>query len=82
MVFDYLLQCFELQGDTGVMKRIILIFVFCLQTIFASAAFAWSPLEQIESAVDRIQNCYLPSVVSEQGEQGESSEEEEEPDCE
>ena len=67
------------------MKQLILVFLVTLQTIFSSAALAWSPLDGFESAVDKLQqfqNCYLPAVTSDEGEAAENKEEEEEPDCE
>ncbi len=66
------------------MKQLILVFVITLHTIFSSAALAWSPLDGVESAVDRIQqfqHCYL-SVITDDGESANQEEEEEEPDCE
>ncbi len=67
------------------MKQLILVFIITLQTIFSTAALAWSPLDGIESAIDEVkqfQHCYLSSVTSDEGEGAKKEEEEEEPDCE
>ena len=65
-------------------KQLILIFAFAFQTIFSSAAFAWSPLDGVEMAVERMQYCYFTTASSEGEEEGgkKKKEEEEEPDCE
>ena len=67
------------------MKRLIVIFFIALQTIFSSAALAWSPLDGFNSAIDEVrqfQHCYLSAITSDEGEGAKKEEEEEEPDCE
>lgn len=69
------------------LKQLILIFVVAFQTIFSSTAFAWSPLDGVETVVERMQYCYFTTASSEGEEEGskkkgEEEEEEEEPDCE
>ncbi len=63
------------------MKRLIMVLVFALQTLFASAALAWSPLDSVESAIDRL-HCYAIDVSSDESDSASTEEEEEEPDCE
>lgn len=65
------------------LKQLILVLFVALQTIISSAAFAWSPLNGVEAAVERMQHCYFTAASSE-GEEGgktQEGEEEEEPDC-
>ena len=65
------------------LKRLLLVLFFALQTMVSTAALAWSPLDGVVDAVERMQTCYLPVASSEEG--GETSqnegEEEEEPEC-
>lgn len=66
------------------MKHLILVFFITLQTIVSSAALAWSPLDGVESAVEKMQHCYFAVASSDQGQGGEAKqgeEEEEEPEC-
>ena len=65
------------------MKYLILVLFVTFQTIVSSAALAWSPLEGVESAVEKMQRCYFTVAGSEQDQEGEKKEgeEEEEPDC-
>ena len=71
-------ECSEMK-----LKRLFLVLFFALQTIVSTAALAWSPLDGVVDAVERMHNCYVPVASSEEG--GESSknegEEEEEPEC-
>ncbi len=65
------------------LKQLILVFFVALHTIISSAAFAWSPLDGVETAVERMHYCYLTTAGGE-GEEGGSEkkgEEEEEPEC-
>jgi hypothetical protein len=65
------------------MKQLILVFFIALQTIVSSAVLAWSPLDGVESAVEKMQHCYFVVASSEQGQEGEKkeAEQEEEPEC-
>ncbi len=65
------------------LKQLILVFFVALQTIIFSAAFAWSPLDGVETVVERMHHCYLTTASGEGEEEGskEKGEEEEEPDC-
>lgn len=65
------------------MKHLILVFFITLQTIVSSAALAWSPLDGVESAVEKMQHCYFVVASSEQDQEGKNNEdeEEEEPEC-
>jgi hypothetical protein len=63
------------------MKRLVLVFFIALHTIVSSAALAWSPMDGIEQAVDRMQRCYFIDASSETDKEGEDNEEEEEPEC-
>ncbi len=65
------------------MKHLILVFFITLQTIISSAAMAWSPLDGVESVVEKMHHCYFAVAGSEQDQEGENSEEEEdeEPEC-
>lgn len=68
------------------MKHLILVLFVTFQTIVSSTALAWSPLEGVESAVEKMQHCYFTVASSEQDQEGEKKEgeegeEEEEPDC-
>jgi len=66
------------------LQQLILVFFVALQTTISSAAFAWSPLDGVETAVERMQHCYFATASGEGDEEGskEQAEEEEEPDCE
>ena len=65
------------------LKRLLLVLFFALQTIVSTAALAWSPLDGVVDAVERMHSCYLPVAGSEEG--GEATkkegEGEEEPEC-
>lgn len=64
-------------------KRLLLVLFFALQTIVSTAALAWSPLDGVVDAVERMHSCYMPVASSEEGEEAKTDEgeEEEEPDC-
>ena len=68
-------------GETSVMKRLILVLAIAMHMFFSTAALAWSPLDGIESAIDRVKHCY-PDVIADEGDTASNEEEEEEPDCE
>jgi len=65
------------------MKQLILVIFITLQTIISSAALAWSPLDGVESAVEKMRHCYFVAASSEENQEGENKEgeEEEEPEC-
>ena len=66
------------------LKQIILTAFFVIQAIVSSAALAWSPLQQVEDAVENMQYCYFTVASSDEGQEAKTTEgeEEEEPDCE
>ena len=67
------------------MKQLLLVLIVAFQTIFLSAAQAWSPMNEVRSAVESMQYCYLTVASSEDEQGGEENktgeEDEEEPDC-
>ena len=68
-------------------KHLILVFMLTIHTIFASVAFAWSPLDAVETAIESMQFCESMPVSGEGDPENtnknpEEEEEEEEPDCE
>jgi hypothetical protein len=65
------------------MKHLLMVLIVTFHTIVFSAAHAWSPLESIEAAVEKMQYCYVTVASSEQDQEGEkkAGEEEEEPEC-
>ena len=64
------------------MKQLILVLFVALQMILSPIALAWSPLDELRSAVESTPYCASIVAGSESGQQGESEgEEEEEPDC-
>ena len=66
------------------MKHLILVFLVTCQMVLSSVALAWSPMDGVEHAIDRMQNCLFTTASSEQSQEGEKKEggQEEEPDCE
>lgn len=65
------------------MKQLILTLAIVVQMLLSSAALAWSPLDGVESVLDKFQSCYFVAASSDEGEgTSEGEEEEEEPDCE
>jgi hypothetical protein len=78
-----------MKGVTHTMKRLLLVFFFCLQAFISSAALAWSPidvfLDAYRSAVEASPQCYSLIASSEETEEEKKKkvgeEEEEEPDC-
>ena len=83
LIFVYLSRFIPTSVVNMKLKSLLLAFFFALQTLVSSAALAWSPLDGVVDAVERIHSCYLP-VASSDGE-GEATtnegEEEEEPEC-
>ena len=65
------------------LKQLILTAFFVIQTIVSSAALAWSPLEQVEDAVEKMHYCYFTVASSDEGQETKTTEgeEEEEPEC-
>jgi len=64
------------------MKQLILVLFVALQTILSPIALAWSPLDELRSAVEATQYCASIVAGSETDQEGEKEgEEEEEPDC-
>jgi hypothetical protein len=65
------------------MKHLILVIFITLQTIISSAALAWSPLDGVESTVEKMRHCYFVTASSEENQEGEKKEgeKEEEPEC-
>ena len=65
------------------LKRLLLLLFFTLQIMVSNAALAWSPLDGVEDAVEKLHNCYFVVASSEDGgeAEGNEGEEEEEPDC-
>ena len=65
------------------LKQLILTALFVIQAIVSSSALAWSPLEQVEDAVEKMQYCYFTVASSDQGQEAKTTEgeEEEEPEC-
>ncbi len=65
------------------MKQLILVLFVALQMILSPVALAWSPLDEVRSAVESTQNCASIVAGSESDQEGGSEGEgEEEPDCE
>ena len=64
-------------------NRLILALFFTLQMTFAATAFAWSPLDSVEDAVEMWYGCNpVVTATAETGQtEPEPAEEEEEPDC-
>ena len=63
------------------MKQLILVLFVAFQTILFSVAQAWTPLDEIRSAVESTQYCVSIVAGSETDQEGSKEEEEEEPDC-
>jgi len=64
------------------MKQLILVLFVALQMILSPIALAWSPLDELRSAVESTQYCASIVAGSESDQEGEKEgEEEEEPDC-
>ncbi|MCP4283547.1 MAG: hypothetical protein GY792_03720 [Gammaproteobacteria bacterium] len=67
------------------MKPLLMVLFVTFQTIVFSAAHAWSPLEGVETAVEKMQHCYFTVAGNEDDQEGNKQEgeeeEEEEPEC-
>lgn len=65
------------------MKPLLMVLFVTFQTIVYSAAHAWSPLEGVETVVEKMQLCYFAVASNEQDQEGTKNEgeEEEEPEC-
>ena len=72
----YKYECSEMK-----LKRLLLVLFFALQTIVSTAALAWSPLNDVVDAVERMHSCYMPVASSEESGEATENEDEEEPDC-
>jgi len=66
------------------MKQLMMIVLVTMQTIISSAALAWSPVDEAEQIIDKMQHCLFVTASGEEGQQEQKAkaEEEEEPDCE
>ncbi|UCH41646.1 MAG: hypothetical protein JSU67_08295 [Gammaproteobacteria bacterium] len=65
------------------LKQLILTAFFVIQAIVSSTALAWSPLQQVEDAVEKMQYCYFTVASGDEGQGAKKTEgeEEEEPEC-
>jgi len=63
------------------MKPLLMVLFVTFQTFVFTAAQAWSPLEGVETAVEKMQHCYFTAASNEGDQEGEEEEEEEEPEC-
>lgn len=68
------------------LKQLTLLLFVAFQTIISSASLAWSPLEGVDSVVEKMQHCYFTTASSGGDQEGkkkkeEEGEEEEEPEC-
>ncbi len=63
------------------MNHLMLVLFVALQTFFPSIALAWSPVDELRSAVETTRYCVSTVAGSETDQEGKKEEEEEEPDC-
>ncbi len=67
------------------MKQTLLAFIIALPTFFFSSVQAWSPFDEIQSAVESMRHCNWIIAAGDDSQEGENKAkaegEEEEPDC-
>ncbi len=56
--------------------------IVCLLLFFATPAFAWSFLDEVQQLVSPEKNCEIILIASDEGQSEGEAKEEEEPDCE
>lgn len=83
MFFVYLTRSNYIEWNDMNLKQLLLALFVAFQVTISSTALAWSPLEGVESAIEKMQRCYLVTAGSEENQEGEKEEgeEEEEPEC-